>query len=182
MDRGANLLGALSLVVADRTTDAIAGAAGQSATAAAALSALNDFLDRPTIDLLGQVLGLTSSGTVRLVDRLQDAAYVRRQPGGDGRSTVVVLTASGRRAAKRVAAARAAVLDGALAALAPGERRTLEELVSLLLAGMVRGPGAVRWMCRLCDTTACGREVGACPAADAAQRRERNLSGGRGRR
>jgi hypothetical protein len=84
---------------------------------------------------------------------------------------VVALTASGRRAARRVAAARAVVLDGALAALAPGERQTLEELVSRLLAGMVRGPGAVRWMCRLCDTRACGRELGACPVANEARRR-----------
>jgi DNA-binding MarR family transcriptional regulator len=171
LEREANVLGALALVVADRTSDAIAGAAGQSETAAAALSALHHFLDRPTIDLLRQVLGLTPSGTVRLVDRLVGAGYVTREPGGDGRSRAVALTAEGRLAAERVAAARADVLSAALSALSTDERATLHDLLSRLLATFVRGPGATRWICRLCDTDACGRADGHCPAANAAAAR-----------
>jgi len=163
----ANVLGALALVVADRTSDAIAAAAGQSETAAAALSALHHFLDRPSIDLLRQVLGLTPSGTVRLVDRLVEAGYVTRGPGADGRSRSITLTPEGRRAAERVARARADVLGGALAALSPGERATLHALLGRLLATFTRGPGATRWVCRLCDTGACGRAEGLCPAANA---------------
>jgi DNA-binding MarR family transcriptional regulator len=168
MDMTGNRLGALALVLTDRTGDALRDAAGLSETGAAALSALHQFLDDPSIDQLRQVLGLTSSGTVRLVDRLQAAGYVRRGPGSDGRSTVVSLTPAGRRAARRVAAARAAVLDTALAALAPAEREALDALVSKLLVGLMRGPGAVRWMCRLCDVHACGRDAGGCPVANAA--------------
>jgi len=89
-DRGANLLGALSLAVSDRMSDAISAAAEQSArpgseTAAEALSALHHFLDAPTIDRLRTVLGLTSSGTVRLVDRLEAAGYVERRRGATDR-------------------------------------------------------------------------------------------------
>jgi DNA-binding MarR family transcriptional regulator len=178
-DRTGNMLGALSLAVTDRTSEAVGGAAGQSETAAVALSALHHFLEDPSVDLLRQVLGLTASGTVRLVDRLQDAGYVTRRPGRDARSVSVRLTASGRRAAERVAAARAEVLEKALSGLAPGERRVLDEVVSRVLVGQIRGPGATRWMCRLCDTTACGREEGRCPVANAAQ--ERFGSGGRAR-
>jgi DNA-binding MarR family transcriptional regulator len=167
-DRTANLLGALSLVVADRMSDAIAGAAGQSETGAAALSALHHIVERPSIDKLRQVLGLTSSGTVRLVDRLVAAGYVERVPGNDGRATYVALTPSGRRAARRVSAARTAVLDGALASLSPTDRQTLTDLVSRLLVGLMRGPGAQRWMCRLCDTLACGHHTGRCPVINAA--------------
>lgn len=167
MDHAANLLGALSLVIADRTADAIGDAAGQSETAAVALSALHHFLEQPTIDTLRRVLGLTSSGTVRLVDRLEAAGYVTRSPGTDARATCVSLTAAGRRAARRVSDERATVLDGALGVLSPSERRTLDELMSRMLAGLIRGPGAVRWMCRLCDTQACGRHVGECPVANA---------------
>ena len=167
----ANVLGALALVVADRTSDAIATAAGQSGTAAAALSALHHFLDRPTIDLLRQVLGLTPSGTVRLVDRLVEAGYVTRGPGGDGRSRTVVLTAEGRRAAERVARARAEVLGSALSVLSPMERATLQGLLGRVLATFARGPGATRWICRLCDTGVCGRAQGLCPAANAAAAR-----------
>ncbi len=62
LDHTGNLLGALSLSVADRTADAVGDAAGQSQTAAIALSALNDFLDAPSMDRLRSVLGLTPVG------------------------------------------------------------------------------------------------------------------------
>jgi DNA-binding MarR family transcriptional regulator len=167
----ANLLGALSLAVTDRTSDAAGEALGQSDSAAIALSALHHFLNDPSVDRLRQVLGLTASGTVRLVDRLEAAGYVTRRPGHDGRSVSVRLTANGRRAARRVTAARSDVLQEALSRLHPEEREVLDGIVSRMLAGMIRGPGATRWMCRMCDTTACGRDAGQCPAANAAPER-----------
>ena len=169
IDRAANVLGALSLIIADQTEDAVAEAAGRSESAAAALSALLHFLDRPTIDLLRQVLGLTSSGTVRLVDRLEESGYVSREPGADARSTSVVLTEAGRAAAARVSAARAEVLQRSLAVLSDAERIALEELTSKVLVGMMRGPGATRWMCRLCDIGVCRGAQGGCPVGNAAR-------------
>jgi DNA-binding MarR family transcriptional regulator len=171
LDRTGNLLGALALVIADRTADAMDEAAGTSESAAAALSALLHFLDGPSVDLLRQVLGLTSSGTVRLVDRLEEAGHLRRGPGRDGRSTSVTLTAPGRRAAGRISAARAGVLDDALGVLSPAERLEFEGLIAKVLAGLIRGPGAVRWLCRMCDTGACGRAEGRCPVANAVRER-----------
>lgn len=170
-DRAGNLLGALSLSVADRTSDAVGDAAGQSQTAAIALSALHQFLDDPSVDLLRRVLGLTPSGTVRLVDRLEEAGYVKRRPGRDGRELSLRLTASGRRAAERVAAARGDVLEEALSTLSPSERRTFEHTLERVLPGLMRGPGATRWMCRLCHMGACGRDEGRCPVANAARER-----------
>lgn len=171
LDRTGNLLGALSLAIADRTSGAVGESVGQSETAAIALSALHHFLGAPSVDLLRQVLGLTPSGTVRLVDRLQDAGYVTRRPGSDGRSISVHLTASGRRAAERASAARAEVLEAALCVLGSGQREAFDEAVSRVLVGLIRGPGAVRWMCRACDTSACGREAGRCPVANAVEER-----------
>jgi DNA-binding MarR family transcriptional regulator len=170
-ERSANLLGALSLAVNDRTSDAVAAAVGQSQTAAAALSALHHFLDAPSVDLLRQVLGLTSSGTVRLLDRLQAARYVTRGAGRDGRSTAVGLTAAGREAAERVSAARAQLLEEVLSPLSDDERDVFEALVSKILVGLMREPGAVRWTCRLCDTGACRSEPGDCPFRIEARRR-----------
>jgi DNA-binding MarR family transcriptional regulator len=168
-----NVLGALSLVVADQMSDAVAAAADHSLTAAAALSALDHFADGCSIDRLRRILGLTSSGTVRLVDRLAAAGEVRRREGPDGRTTSVALTAAGRRAARRVTAARATVLEDALSGLSPAERRDLEDLAARVLDGIVRSKLAreaqsTRWICRLCDTSACGRAEGRCPAASAA--------------
>lgn len=167
-ERQANLLGALGLVIADRCAEAIARAAGLSETAAAALSAMRHFLDRPSIDRLRQVLGLTPSGTVRLVDRLVEAGYVTRAPGADARSRALLLTEAGRQAADRVSAARAAVLGDALARLSPADQQTLDRIMGELLTGFIRGPGATKWMCRFCDTAACGRNEGLCPVANAA--------------
>jgi MarR family transcriptional repressor of emrRAB len=179
LDQTANLLGALSLVIADRMADEMAEAGGRPESAAAALSALLHFLDRPTVDLLRQVLGLTSSGTVRLVDRMAESGYVQRGPGDDGRSTSVSLTAAGLAAAEAITAARAGVLAGALDALSPAEREALRQLMSKLLAGLIRGPGAVRWICRLCDTGVCRGTEGGCPVGHAVRARH-GVHGGDG--
>ncbi len=171
LDRAANVFGALALVIADEAADAAAAAAGRSDSAAAALSALLHFLDRPSVDRLRQVLGLTSSGTVRLIDRLAESGYVRRDPGTDGRSTAVVLTEQGRRAAIGVSAARADVLERSLAVLSADERATFERLAGKVLVGRMRGPGATRWICRLCDIGVCRETAGGCPVGNAARER-----------
>ena len=162
-DQTANLLGALALAVTDRVAEAVTDRSGCSESAAAALSALDQFLDRPSVDRLSQVLGLSQSGTVRLVDRLEQDGLVRRGPGVDGRTTAVPLTAAGRRVARGLEAARLHVLDSVLGPLTDDERRTLATLVGRMLVGMMREPGATRWTCRMCDLAACGRPAGHCP-------------------
>jgi DNA-binding MarR family transcriptional regulator len=174
-DRAANIFGALSLVVADQLADALAQAAGRSESAAAALSALLHFLDRPSVDRLAQVLGLTSSGTVRLVDRLEESGHVGRGAGTDGRTAALTLTEQGRLVAAAVSDARAAVLAQAIGVLSPAERDVFEQLAGKVLVGMMRGPGAVRWICRLCDIGVCRGADGGCPLGNAA--RQRYLAG-----
>jgi DNA-binding MarR family transcriptional regulator len=169
--RTANLLGALALALSDRLERAVTEAAGLSENDAVALSALHQFLDSPRVDLLAQVLGLTSSGTVRLVDRLEDAGFARRVTGADGRVTSVALTAAGRRRARAVTRARIELIEHTLGPLTPSERRQLGELAGKILAGLIRPPGATRWTCRLCDLVACGRSEGPCPVPEAAKTR-----------
>jgi DNA-binding MarR family transcriptional regulator len=167
----ANLLGALALALSDRLEGATTEAAALAENDAVALSALHHFLESPRVDLLAQVLGLTSSGTVRLIDRLEDAGLVDRVAGGDGRVTSVALTASGRRRAQAVSDARMELLERALGTLSPSEQQQLGALAGKILAGMIRPPGARRWTCRLCDLVACGRPEGRCPVAAAARAR-----------
>jgi DNA-binding MarR family transcriptional regulator len=166
-----NLLGALVLSLHDRMSEAFAEGPGQTETGAATLSALDQFLDGPTIGRLHQVVGLTPSGAVRLVDRLESEKHLRRVPGADARSTSVQLTKSGQRAARRVAETRAEVLQQALSGLSADERQALDALLSRMLVELIRGPGATRWMCRLCDMDACERDSGRCPVANAAAER-----------
>lgn len=178
--RLANLVAALAVALADRIREATETAAGHAAAGPAALAALDEFLDHPNLDRVRDVIGLTSSGTVRLVDRLAAHGYVERRPGRDGRSVAVVLTAAGHEAAARIRAARAAAVDGALADLSPAERASLTRVVEKVLGTVTserlrareRGdvpPGG--WLCRLCDFEACGRPRGACPVAETARAR-----------
>jgi DNA-binding MarR family transcriptional regulator len=169
--RLANLLGALSLALSDRMLEAPAGTAGLSGTAMAALSALDQFLERPTVDQLSRVVGLTQSGGVRLVDRLEGAGLVRRDPGPDRRTALITLTPSGQRAARAVATARLQMLGTALAPLSEDEEEALAPLIGRLLVGLMREPGATRWICRMCDLSACGRPDGHCPIEQETRRR-----------
>jgi DNA-binding MarR family transcriptional regulator len=162
------VLGALALAIADRTSNEIAAATGQSDSAAAALTALHQFLDRPTLDRLRLVLGLTPSGAVRLVDRLSAAGLVTREAGEDGRSRSVVLTAHGRELAQRISETRAAALGEALRVLTRDEVQTLESLMERMMTGVVNVKEGGAWICRLCDLQACERPAGHCPAANAA--------------
>jgi DNA-binding MarR family transcriptional regulator len=167
-EQATNLLGALGVAVSDRIRDAITGATSAAESDATALSALLHFLVDPRIDRLAQVLGLTSSGTVRLVDRLERMGFVQRSAADDARATTVSVTATGRARAEEVSRARREALEQALAHLSPEERDQFGVLAGKILAAMIRPPGAVRWMCRLCDTGRCGRPEGQCPVAVAA--------------
>lgn len=173
-DHTANVLGALALAVSDRIAEAVSTAATGGVSDATALSALRDFLHRPSIDVLAQVLGLTHSGAVRLVDRLDAAGLTTRESGKDGRTTTISLSSDGQGLAHAVAEARRRALLNALAPLSAEDRHTLDRLLGVVLAGLIREPGARRWICRLCDTAACGRPAGRCPVAAEARTRHPN--------
>lgn len=164
----ANLLGALALVVTDQLDQRVEKAAGQSGNGPAALSALDQFLDRPTLDVVAHVLGLTHSGAVRLVDRLSRSGLVERSNGADGRSRAVILTSDGRRSASAVATARAHYLTALVASLSVEDRRCLQRVAGALLSVIVEHKDGGPWICRLCDLDDCGRAEGRCPTAIAA--------------
>ena len=169
--REANLLGTLSLAVAGRVEAAIASPLGPSAPAA--LTALEGFLGGGTIDALRQVLGLTHSGAVRLVDRLCEAGLAERRPGADARSVAVALSPAGVAAARAVRTARETALQDALGVLSPEERATLATLHEKLLAGLTGDRASARRLCRLCDIEACGHDRGTCPVTEARRARSR---------
>lgn len=134
----ANLLAAVSLLVADRMRAAMTEVVGQSLTTTSALVALDQLLpESSSVGALSETLGLSPSGTVRLVDRLEEAGYVVRRARTDRRDrrrTTLGLTPTGREVAQRAMFARAAVLEDVLAGVPPGERRGLRALLWRLLA------------------------------------------------
>jgi len=175
LSRLANLLGAWSLAVSDRIAAGAEAAAGRGGQAPAALVALDQFAEGSTIERLRDVLGLTHSATVRLVNALvADGHAVRRRRRGDGRAVAINLTPSGRAAARRIGRARRAAVQDVLGGLTEAQRRALTTMAERLTAEETalrlkeRALGtrpAGGWLCRMCDFAACGRPDGRCPAA-----------------
>jgi DNA-binding MarR family transcriptional regulator len=169
----ANALGALSLVVADRMNTAVEPIAALGPSAPAALAAMREFIDGGSVTQLSSVLGLTHSGTVRLVDRLAAEGLVERTEAQDGRAVSVVLTRSGRRAAARILQEREKSLATALSVLSPDEIDNLAAALDTMLTTVTLARAEERsarandrpqpWLCRLCDVAACGRSEGNCP-------------------
>jgi MarR family transcriptional repressor of emrRAB len=127
--RPARLLGVVSLAVADELRAAGRAVAPHGPSGPAALVALDGDLGGGTIEALRQALGLTHSGTVRLVDRLVAAGLVERRVGADARSLSLHLTPPGRRAARQVATARDSALQRAMTGLTPAQRNQLATLL-----------------------------------------------------
>lgn len=166
--RQANLFGAISLAVAERSDDAARIAAAHGGAAPAALVALDTFLDGSSLDVMRRPLGLSHSAAVRLADRLAKAGLVRREPGSDGRSVSIRLTAEGAQLVERIRNARESALESVLAPLPAGERAELTRLHEKLLAGITGGRADAGHICRMCDAEACGHEQGRCPVTRAA--------------
>jgi MarR family transcriptional regulator, negative regulator of the multidrug operon emrRAB len=177
-----NILAAFAVALADGIREATEAAAGMTGAAPAALVALDQFLAGCPTEDLAQVMGLTHSGAVRLVDRLVDAGLVERRAGRDARSGSIVLTARGRELSRHVTRARALAVEAVLESLGGDDSRGLVGLVETLVGNITTvrlGTPAPRdeprgWMCRLCDLESCGRPRGECPAANVAQAHARH--------
>jgi MarR family transcriptional repressor of emrRAB len=158
--RTANLLGALVLALDDEVSAATAAATDHGAAFPAALVCIH-WQPGSSIEELRQKLGLSHSGTVRLLDRLQEDGAIERGQGRDGRSVALTLSAKGRRQARAILEARQGVLAAALGRLSPAERREMGSLIEKVLAGMTRDAGHADRICRLCDEAGCSPEQ--CP-------------------
>ena len=164
MSRTANLLGALSLIAADR----VRAATGAEPTWSAALVSLQTMTDGGSIDQLRRVLGLSHSGGVRVVKALnRDELVELRRDLDDGRAVRVRLTERGRVAAARIRAARLDALDALLDPLAPAERAQLDELLARTLGAATGDRDDARHICRLCDPDVCGHPT-RCPVTRSA--------------
>ena len=161
MGRLENLLGALSLTVSDRAVGP-GLAAGMSATDQAALVTLHAFPGRTT-SWLGRVLGLTSSGSTRLVDRLVAAGWVRRAAGDDSRQRRLSLTAEGAARSEQLQEARQAMLTECVAPLDAHDRVQLEPVLERLVSSLTTSHLSALTTCRLCDRGACREKDVACP-------------------
>lgn len=162
--RTANLLGATALAVSDALLAGVTGAAGTSASGAAALVML-DASPGLSVTELGRRVGLSQSAAARMVDSLEADGLAERRPG-IGRWVTVWLTLAGQRAARQLLAARAAPLTEMLAGLDDDEQARLASLLEKLLTRIYREVGNSQLICRLCDRPRCTANA-ACPVGEA---------------
>ena len=182
-DRSANLLAAAAQLVVDAVAERLEDALPHSASAAAALVTI-DHHPGLSIEQLRLALGLTHSGTVRLIDRLAEDDLVRRRKRG-GREVEVLLTRHGRIVLNRLQRARIAAVADVLAVLPNEQRRKLDHILADLLAARTEDEQDLRRICRLCSFSACENDQQTCPVSDALQHaphRASDFRTGRGRR
>ncbi|WP_037062714.1 MarR family winged helix-turn-helix transcriptional regulator [Pseudonocardia acaciae] len=159
-DRSANLVTALVVALADALDETTGRAGAHGANGASALATIH-FVPGERIDELSRVLGITGSGTVRLVDRLVADGLVERRPGRDRRSVSLWLTERGAAVAEEIVARRREVLRRALEPLTDAQRDALAAVAEPALAGMAVNRERADRICRLCDYVACPQDR--CP-------------------
>jgi MarR family transcriptional repressor of emrRAB len=167
----ANVLGAVALDATTQVGAAIEQVTGVSMVQATALSALANYADGQSIDVLSRSVDLTHSATVRLVDRLAELQLVeRRGIAGDRRVAAIHLTAAGRRTVRKVRRAREQVLTDWVARLSRADRtefaRILDKAAARDVAATESRTDNRNYLCRLCDPAACGHPE-RCPITEA---------------
>ncbi|WP_070010041.1 MarR family winged helix-turn-helix transcriptional regulator [Streptomyces abyssalis] len=164
-NRTANLLGATALAVTDLTLSGATGAAGTSASGAAALVVL-DAAPGLSVTELGRRVGLSQPAAARMVDSLESGGLVERRQG-PGRWVSVTATPAGARTARTLLAARGAPLSAVVDVLDDEERETLDALLGKLLRRLHGEVGNAELLCRLCDRAGCVRDGAVCPVGQA---------------
>ena len=150
----ANVLGTLTLTIADRVGIGAARVTRHGANAPAALVSLMWYPDRP-IGFLADRLRISHPGAVQLVDRLEADGLVERIPALDGRTKLLALTPRGEQTALGVLAERRDVLDLAVSALDDDAVHGLNDAVSAMLEALTDDLLTSEHMCRMCDELAC---------------------------
>ncbi len=149
-----NALSAWVVIASDLAESATVEATGLPERALAALVLVSN---RPAcgIDWLYRRLGITQSGAVRLVDRLEDLGLLMREKTSGRREVALHLTGAGRTRLRQGLRARATRLEALVAPLSPGEQAQLVELIAKSLARGSRQREQADIACRLCDWDAC---------------------------
>jgi DNA-binding MarR family transcriptional regulator len=163
-----NIVGALALAVASDVERATEQSSELSRSDAAAMMVI---AQQPglSIDRLRQILKLSHSGCVRLVDRLVQSGLVSREAGPDGRTVSLKAVRLGLDKAAHISNSRLSLLRAKLGSLSADELDQLGKIASKLLAESASTAIEAQRVCRLCDQAICFRR-GQCPVATGLKR------------
>jgi DNA-binding MarR family transcriptional regulator len=166
----ANRLGALSVALSDLLGAALPPAIAADGPDAAALNTVMQWPGM-RVDELAAILGLTHSGTVRVVDRLARKGLVERRPHpADARAVAVHPSGEGQRLADRAQADRLRLLGELVADLPPVARSALAAAVDALLRRLAPDAASANRVCRLCEERVCTPDI--CPTEAWVRRKE----------
>ena len=154
MDRLANLLNAAATAIVDAQATSMAFQANLKSSTTAAILTLGQ---HPALTLsdLAQVLGLSHSATVRLVDGLTSRGLAARGDGQSRREVAVSLTFDGQLLYGALRQAQSDILTPLLEDLAQKDRAILEAALSSILAARTKGLQSADHICRFCDESVC---------------------------
>ena len=163
--RAANLLGAFVYAsygaVSARVTEKCG--LGGEAPGALVLIGSNPASSEKFISI---ALGLSHSGTVRLIDKFEKDQLIERRRALDKRTVALHLTAKGARRARMILATREQVLREVLGALDESDKERLVDLLESMLAKATTSDVIAEHICRLCDDSCCPQDQ--CPVTLAA--------------
>jgi DNA-binding MarR family transcriptional regulator len=125
-----------------------------------------------SISDLQSVIGLTQTGTSRLVERLVKTGLVERRAGRDARTQSLWLTVDGEARAELLLQRRREVMEPLLEPLTATERADLERLLGRLVGGLAFDRSTALSVCRMCDRSACRAGPG-CPLEHTTSEAER---------
>lgn len=151
--QAANVLGAMGLLVAELTGDAVHEAVGAGGVLAEALVVIKDQPGR-TADWLAGVLRISQPGAAHVVRKLTENQWVERDTDA-GRRRPLRLTPAGERQAEAALAARRTVLRALVDRLTERQREHLLDLADALLGPEARSDQLLAHLCRQCDRAAC---------------------------
>jgi MarR family transcriptional repressor of emrRAB len=163
----ANLLGAFSLAVMDQIEQGAHQIIGRAGETPAALIVIG--YGPISNDRLRRILGMSHSGTVRLVDRLVSDGLVERRPGKDGREVALHLTAKGEASRRDLRSSRISAVASFLDVLSRSERKQLRDLIRDVLARRDTSEINRFTICRMCDSDICSN----CPLPTTVSQRDR---------
>lgn len=167
-----NLIAAFTVQAAGEVIADATAVSGRPTTDTVALVALRSALAGASQDRLATVLGLTQSGSTRLVNRLVRDGLVVRRHGPDGRTVALALTSAGREASDGIVQVRGQTSRELLRHLSAAEQAQLADLLSRMLAGLARDGADATRICRMCDVAVC-HDLDRCPVTDAARSRSK---------
>jgi DNA-binding MarR family transcriptional regulator len=163
----ANRLGALALKISDGILDSFSKLADPGSTDAAGLIVIHTYFPPITVGRLAGILQLSHSGTVRLVDRLEQRHLLERSQGKDARSVTLKLTPPGLEQVQHILCLRQKQLLRLLGHLEDREVEELGRLISKLLASEAVTVEQAYRTCRYCDGAIC--TASGCPVEQSAR-------------